>query len=67
MICADFSSAKEFVTNDYDGYVDTIDNLYLRIKRMIQDTGYYNTIKDNCNKHEIDNDAIFEKLSQLFA
>lgn len=67
VICADFSSAKEFVTNDYDGYVDTIDNLYLRIKRMIQDTGYYNTIKDNCNKHEIDNDAIFEKLSQLFA
>lgn len=65
VICADFSSAKEFVTNDYDGYIDTIENLSTPIANMILKPEVYSRIKVACDKYQIDNDLIQEKLISI--
>lgn len=66
VICSDFSSAREFVTNDYDGYVDRLEKLDDRIYRMISDKDYYSIIKDNCDKYVFDTQHIIEQLKELF-
>lgn len=66
VICADFSSAREFVTSDVDGFVDTIDKLHIHIGKMIQDRTLYNRIKMECDTYSIDNDAIYNQLKNLF-
>lgn len=66
VICSDFSSAKEFVTNSYDGYVDRIENLDTHIFNLIHNKEEYSRIKKNCDKYVIDNDTIFKQLSDLF-
>lgn len=65
VICADFSSSKEFVTNDYDGYIDTIENLSTPIANMILKPEVYSRIKVVCDKYQIDNDLIQEKLMSI--
>ena len=67
VICADFSSAKEFVTNGDDGFVDKLDNLWLIIANMINDDLLYQRIKDKCNKYTFDSDTISDQLNLLFA
>ena len=66
VICSDFSSAREFVKDAYDGYVDKIDNLDEHIYSMITDREVYTFIKANCDKYEMDNEFIFEQLGNLF-
>lgn len=66
VICADFSSAKEFVKNDIDGYVVPIDNIAEYIAKMIQNKDLYNRIKSQCDKYFIDNDYIYTQLKQVF-
>ncbi len=66
VICSDFSSAREFVSNDFDGYVDAVDFLDKRIIRMITDQNYYNMIKENCNKYIMDNEMIEKQLQKIF-
>lgn len=67
VICTDFSSAKEFVCSDYDGYVDTIDNIHHPIIEMINNKTTYERIKGVCDTYSIDNEAIFSQLKQLFS
>lgn len=67
VVCADFSSAREFVTSGYDGFVDTIDNIHEPIINMIKDNTMYANIKEVCNSYTIDNDRIFEHLKYLFS
>lgn len=66
VICSDFNSAKEFVTDSYDGYVDKIENLDEHIFSLIHDKVNYDRIKSNCDKYIIDNETIFKQLSDLF-
>ena len=66
VICSDFNSAKEFVTDAYDGYVDRIENLEDHIYSLIHDKENYHRIKSNCDKYLIDNETIFKQLSDLF-
>lgn len=66
VICSDYSSAREFVTNDYDGYVDRLEKLDDRIYRMISDKNYYSNIKENCDKYVFDSQHILEQLKELF-
>ena len=66
-VCADFSSAREFVRNDHDGYVDTIDGIITPLVELISDEGTYNRIKENCNAYSINNDEIYAKLKQVFS
>lgn len=66
VICADFSSAREFVTSNIDGFVDSIDNIHTYIEKMIHDRALYNRIKTKCNEYNIDNGAIYNQLKKLF-
>lgn len=66
VICADFSSAREFVTSDVDGYVDTIDKIHTHIAKMILDKKYYSKIKTTCETYSIDNDHIYSQLKDIF-
>lgn len=66
-VCADFSSAKEFVTNDHDGYVDTLDGIVEPIARMISDKNTYMRIKSACDSFKMDNDSIYKKLENVFS
>lgn len=66
-ICADFSSAREFVTSDVDGYVDTIDGIVNPIANMISDKELYSRIKTQCNSYAIGNYTIYEKLIKVFS
>lgn len=67
VVCADFSSAREFVSNDYDGYVDTIENIVNHIEKMIKDHSLYSRIKQVCDNYEIDNERIYSQLRELFS
>lgn len=66
-VCADFSSAKEFVSSNVDGYVDTIDSIVNHIANMIYDKDLYNRIKKKCNTYSIENKDIYHKLQKVFS
>ena len=67
VVCTDFSSAREFVSSNYDGFVDTIDNIHFPIIEMINNRDTYDRIKKVCNSYEIDNEKIYEQLKLLFS
>lgn len=66
VVCADFSSAREFVKEGYDGYVCAINKIVEPIANMISNKELYKRIKSNCNQYVIDNDAIYKKLLTVF-
>ena len=66
VVCADFSSAKEFVTSDVDGYVDKLENLGDVITALILDKSKYKRIKTTCDQYEFNIQAVAEQLNQLF-
>lgn len=66
VVCADFSSASEFVVNDVDGYVDTLDKIVVHIGNLINDPKLYNRIKTQCNQYTIDNNMIYDELCKIF-
>lgn len=66
VVAADFSSAKEFVSNDVDGYVDEINKLADHIAALITDKKLYRRIKATCNSYSLDNESILLKLCKLF-
>lgn len=66
VICTDFSSAREFVTDGVDGFVDSINNISEHIAQMILDKKLYKKIKSECDSYEIDNKSIYSKLQDLF-
>ncbi len=67
VVCTDFSSAREFVTSGYDGFVDTIDNVHKPIIEMVKDSNLYDRIKTICNSYSIDNELIFDQLKSIFS
>lgn len=67
VICADFKSAREFVTSGVDGFVDSIENIHVPIRKLIQDKELYQRIKSACNKYEMDNEHIVSQLLDLFS
>lgn len=67
VVCSDFSSAREFVDNDVDGFVGTIEELPQIIARLISDNDLYKKIKENCNNYSIDNGFIMNQLISVFS
>lgn len=67
VICADFSSAKEFVSTGVDGYVDRLENLHNIIADLIEDKSLYQNIKSTCNKYVFNSQEIAEQLNKLFS
>lgn len=66
-VCADFSSAREFVTSGFDGFVDTIDGLVNPLSELILNENTYKKIKSNCEAYLINNGEIYEKLKYVFS
>lgn len=66
VICADFSSAKEFIDNDVDGYVIPLEDIPEYTARMIMNRELYQRIKRECDKYFINNDIIYEQLKMIF-
>lgn len=66
-VCADFSSAREFVTSGFDGFVDTIDDLVNPLSELILNENTYKKIKSNCEAYLINNCEIYEKLKYIFS
>lgn len=67
VVCADFSSAKEFIINGVDGYIDDLDKLSNIISTLIRDKNLYQNIQNECNKYAIDNKVIYNKLLNVFS
>lgn len=66
VICADFSSAKEFVKNGVNGFVEPIETIWRPIAEMISDKDVYARIKNNCEKFSSENGVIIKQLYDLF-
>ena len=66
VVCADFSSANEFVRTGYNGYVVEIDNMASQIAALIADKSKYSMIKSNSLKYNGQNEYILEQLKMLF-
>lgn len=66
VVCADFSSANEFVRNGYNGYVVNKDDLASQIAELIADKSKYSVIKSNSLKYNGQNEYILEQLKMLF-
>ena len=66
VVCADFKSAREFVSSGVDGYVDKIENLWQLIANLITDNHLYQSIKKNCDSYSFDNQTIAKQLDDLF-
>lgn len=62
-----FGSSFEFVQNDKNGYIDTIENLWQPIAKLITDNQTYSRIKAGCDTYNIDNSAIMSQLNKLFS
>lgn len=67
VVCADFSSAREFVKDGENGFVGTIEELPLIISRLIADNNLYKEIRMNCDNYTIDNDSIYKQLEAVFS
>lgn len=67
VVCSDFSSAREFVDNDVDGFVGTIEELPEIISKLVSDKALYQRIKKNCDNYSIDNDIIMNQLMSVFS
>lgn len=66
VVCADFSSANEFVQTGYNGYVVNIDNIASQIAELIADKSKYSVIKSNSLKYNGQNAYILDQLKTLF-
>lgn len=66
VVCADFSSAKEFVEHGVDGYIGDIDELSGYIGAMMENRNIYKTIKLKCDEYNIDNERIYSQLKNIF-
>lgn len=67
VVCANFSSAYEFIQNGVNGYIETIDNLWKPIAKLISDKSIWSTIKAECDSYKIDNQTILTQLEKLFS
>ena len=65
-ICTDFASAREFVFDGKNGYVDKLDNIPSVLERLMKDQRELNTLQSYCNEFVFDNLPILEKLNHLF-
>lgn len=65
VISTDFETAKEYINNEYDGIICSIDDIANNIIEMIQNKHKYNTIKSNLSCFRFNNDTIMKKIDKL--
>lgn len=67
VICADFTSAREFVNDNFDGFVNGIDLIHESISKLILEPEEYCRIKMNCRMFNMNNSEILRQLDQVFS
>lgn len=67
VISADYSSAREFVKDGENGFVDTLDNLPSRILEVANNRVLYEKMVDYCSTNKMDTMSIFGQLKSLFS
>lgn len=67
VISADYSSAREFVKDGENGFVDTLDNLPGRILEVANNRSLYEKMVDYCSTNKMDTRSIFGQLKSLFS
>ena len=65
VICADFSSAYEFITDNHDGFIRSIESIDSPISSMILDNDLYIRIKNNCMAYTFSNDVLRKKVEDI--
>lgn len=65
VVCTDFGSAKQFISNGVDGFSVPLDKMAVTITGLIADKQSYNKIKENLRGFEYDNESIKERFFSL--
>ncbi len=65
-ICTDFASAREFVFDGKNGYVDKLENIHKILRNIITDKNEYKKLKEYCCDFVFDNQHILDSLNQVF-
>lgn len=65
VVCCDFGSAKEFISNGKDGYSVSFEDVAEHINKLHDDHSLYATIKENLLHFDYDNEAIIKKITKL--
>lgn len=67
VVSADYSSAREFVLDGKNGFVDTLENLPARILELANNQELYDSMVDYCARNKMDTSTIFNQLKSLFS
>ncbi len=65
VVCCDFGSAKEFITEGKDGFYVPVEKVSEVINTLCNDRHLYDSIKNNIGSFEYDNSAIVNKIIKL--
>lgn len=66
-VCTDFASAREFVFDEKNGYVDKIENSPSILHKIMTNTAEYQKLKNNCDEFKFDNQPILYSLNKVFS
>lgn len=66
IISTDFGSAYEFIKNGENGFICTIDEVFVKIKEYIEDTNIQNNFQNKLQEYISPNPAIISSLNSLF-
>lgn len=65
VVSADFGSSYEFISNNKDGIIRSIESIDVEIMKMIRDKEYYNYYKKTSNTMYIDNSVVLQDFDNL--
>ena len=66
VVCTDFETANEFITNGKDGVIATIDSIANSIEDIMRNTNKYLEIKNTIKLFSFDNEELLKKVSEVF-
>lgn len=65
-ICTDFASAREFVFDGKNGYVEKLEGIADILHNLITNISEYEELKHYCDKFVFDNQPILDSLNKIF-
>ena len=65
IVCTNFGSAPEFIENDVNGVIATIEQFADKIEVLISDKTEYKRLKNNILKYKYDNDKILKDIYMI--
>ncbi len=65
IVSTDFGSAKEYITNGFDGYITSFERIDEFIEILITDNKVYDYIKANIANYQYNNEIILERITKL--